>query len=107
MWESLTVAAVGLVLGYLAAAGTVASTTVNVRATIGVTVMSAPLALLGAVAAGATLVVCATAVVATLVVTRTPPIRAVAAATCAAPCTSMRSRPRTSDQGTTCGPTMP
>jgi putative ABC transport system permease protein len=79
LWESLAVAAVGLVLGGLAAAGTVVSMTVNVRAMVGVTTMSAPWAVLGAVAAGATFVVCVTAVVTTFVATRTPPIRAVAA----------------------------
>jgi putative ABC transport system permease protein len=79
LWESLAVAATGLILGGLAAAATVLSMTLNIRATIGVTVLSAPWPVLGAVAAGSTLVVCATTVVTTLATTRTPPVRVVVA----------------------------
>lgn len=77
--ESMGVVTIGLLLGTLAAAGTIAGVAFGVKDMIGISALSPPWALLGAVAAGATLVVAVTSVVTTLTATRTPPIRLVAA----------------------------
>jgi putative ABC transport system permease protein len=77
--EALGVVAIGVLLGALAAAGTVVGIAVAIEDMIGISAASPPWALLGAVAAGATLIVAATSVLTTLSATRTPAVRLVAA----------------------------
>ncbi|GAA4470442.1 hypothetical protein GCM10023170_087260 [Phytohabitans houttuyneae] len=77
--EALGVVAIGLLLGTLAAAGTVVGIAFAIKDMIGISAASPPWALLGAVAAGATLIVAAASVLTTLSATRTPAIRLVAA----------------------------
>jgi putative ABC transport system permease protein len=77
--EALGVVAIGLLLGTLAAAGTVIGITFAIKDMIGISAASPPWGLLGAVAAGATLIVAAASVLTTLSATRVPAIRLVAA----------------------------
>ncbi|MEV4758439.1 FtsX-like permease family protein [Micromonospora sp. NPDC049559] len=77
--ESLAVVVIGVLLGALAAAGTVAGIAFAVEDMIGISAASPPWGLLGAVALGAALVVGAASVLTTLAATRTPAIRLVAA----------------------------
>jgi putative ABC transport system permease protein len=77
--EALGVVAIGLLLGTLAAAGTVAGIAFAIEDMIGISAASPPWALLGAVALGATVIVAATSALTTLSATRTPAIRLVAA----------------------------
>ncbi len=79
LWESLTVVAVGTVLGGLAAGGTVLGVSRAVSDIVGTRVVSAPWSLFGAAAVGATLIVGVTTVLTALATTRDKPI-AVAAA---------------------------
>ncbi|MER7333488.1 MULTISPECIES: ABC transporter permease [unclassified Micromonospora] len=77
--EALAVVAIGLLLGVLAAAGTVAGVAFAVRDMIGISVVSPPWELLGGVAVGAMVVVGVASVLTTLSATRTPAIRLVTA----------------------------
>jgi putative ABC transport system permease protein len=77
--ESVAVVVIGLFLGGLAAAGTVVGIAIAVHDLVGVTVVSVPWALLGALTAGAGLVVGVTTALTTWATTRIPPIRLVAA----------------------------
>jgi putative ABC transport system permease protein len=77
--EALGVVAIGLLLGTLAAAGTVIGITFAIKDMIGISAASPPWGLLGAVAVGATLIVAAASVLTTLSATRVPAIRLVAA----------------------------
>jgi putative ABC transport system permease protein len=77
--ESVAVVVIGLLLGALAAAGTVLGIAIAVHDLVGVTVVSVPWGLLGALTAGAGLVVGVTTVLTTWSTTRVPPIRLVAA----------------------------
>jgi putative ABC transport system permease protein len=77
--ESVAVVVIGLFLGGLAAAGTVFGIAIAVHDLVGVTVVSVPWALLGALTAGAGLIVGVTTVLTTWSTTRIPPIRLVAA----------------------------
>ncbi|BCB73735.1 hypothetical protein Pflav_001450 [Phytohabitans flavus] len=77
--EALGVVAIGLLLGTLAAAGTVVGIAFAIKDMIGISATSPPWALLGAVAVGATLIVGTASVLTTLSATRTPAIRLVAA----------------------------
>ena len=77
--EALGVVAIGLLLGSLAAAGTVVGIAYAIKDMIGISAASPPWALLGLVAVGATVIVAAASVLTTLSATRTPPIRLVAA----------------------------
>ena len=79
LWESLTVVAIGVLLGGLAAAGTVLGVSGAVSDIVGTRVVSAPWSLFGAVTVGATLIVGVTTVLTALASTRDKPI-AVAAA---------------------------
>jgi putative ABC transport system permease protein len=77
--EALGVVAIGLLLGTLAAAGTVVGIAFAIKDMIGISAASPPWMLLGAVALGATVIVAAASVLTTLSATRTPAIRLVAA----------------------------
>lgn len=77
--EALAVVSIGLLLGTLAAAGTVIGIAFAIKDMIGISAAAPPWALLAAVALGATAVVAAASVLTTLSATRTPPIRLVAA----------------------------
>jgi len=77
--EALGVVAIGLLLGGLAAAGTVVGIAFAIKDMIGISAASPPWALIGAVAAGATVIVGAASVLTTVSATRTPAIRLVAA----------------------------
>lgn len=77
--EALGVVSIGLLLGTLAAAGTVIGIAYAIKDMIGISAASPPWALLGLVALGATLIVAVASVLTTLSATRTPPIRLVAA----------------------------
>ncbi|MEV4620904.1 ABC transporter permease [Asanoa sp. NPDC049573] len=77
--ESMGVVAIGVLLGILAAAGTLAGMAAAVRDMIGVSVASVPWALGSAVVAVAVVVVATASVLTTLSATRTPAIRLVAA----------------------------
>jgi putative ABC transport system permease protein len=79
LWESLTVVAIGVLLGGLAAGGTVLGVSGAVSDIVGTRVVSAPWSLFGAVTVGATLIVGVTTVLTALASTRDKPI-AVAAA---------------------------
>jgi putative ABC transport system permease protein len=77
--EALGVVAIGLLLGTLAATGTVVGIAFAIEDMIGISAASPPWALLGAVALGATAIVAATSILTTLSATRIPAIRLVAA----------------------------
>lgn len=79
LWEALAVVAIGLLLGGLAAAGTVAGMAVAIGHMIGLRVVSVQWPLLGALALGAAVIVGISSVLTTLAATRTPAIRLVAA----------------------------
>jgi putative ABC transport system permease protein len=76
LWESLAVVAVGVLLGGLAAGGTVAGLTWAVSTMLGETVVAVPWRLLGVLALGASVVVGVTSLVTTWRATRQPPVRA-------------------------------
>ena len=71
--------AIGLLLGTLAATGTVVGIAYAIKDMIGISAASPPWALLGLVALGATAIVATASVLTTLSATRTPAIRLVAA----------------------------
>jgi putative ABC transport system permease protein len=75
--ESVAVVVIGLLLGGLAAAGTVLGVAAGVHDVVGVTIVSVPWALLGALALGTSVVVGAATLLTTVSATRTPPIRLV------------------------------
>ena len=77
--ESVVVVAIGLLLGGLAAAGTVLGMAFAVRDVVGVTIVSVPWVLLGAIALAAAVVVGTATALTTCSATRTPPIRLIAA----------------------------
>ncbi|HTF09712.1 MAG TPA: FtsX-like permease family protein, partial [Asanoa sp.] len=77
--ESLAVVAIGVLLGVLAATGTLIGMAFAVRDMIGISVASVPWALGSAVVAIAVVVVATASVLTTLSATRTPAIRLVAA----------------------------
>jgi putative ABC transport system permease protein len=79
LWESLAVVAIGLLLGGLAAAGTVLGVSSAINDMIGITVVDVGWPLLGALALGTAAIVAVTSVVTTLSATRTPAVRLVAA----------------------------
>jgi putative ABC transport system permease protein len=74
LWESLAVVVVGLLLGGLAAAGTVIGVSAAVSDIVGTAVISVPWLLFAALAAGAALVVGVTSVLTTLAATRQPAV---------------------------------
>jgi putative ABC transport system permease protein len=76
LWESLAVVAVGVILGGLAASGTLFGLTWAVSNMIGQTVVTVPWRLLGALALGAAAVVGVTSVLTTLAATHRPAARA-------------------------------
>jgi putative ABC transport system permease protein len=73
-WESITVVTAGVILGAIAAGATIASTTVAVSDIVGTRITDPPWALLGAVTAGAALIVGIASVWTTLSATRQSPI---------------------------------
>ncbi len=75
--EALAVVAIGLLLGAVAAAGTVVGVSMALRDMIGITVVDPQWRLLGALALGAALIVGVSSVLTTLAATRTPAIRLV------------------------------
>ncbi|AOS64068.1 FtsX-like permease family protein [Actinoalloteichus hymeniacidonis] len=77
--ESLAVAVIGLFLGGLVVAGTLAGIAAGTLETIGMVVVEIPWALFGMVAAGSFLVIGVTSVLATLSATRIQPVSLVAA----------------------------
>ncbi|GIF65484.1 ABC transporter permease [Asanoa ishikariensis] len=77
--ESVAVVAIGVLLGVLAATGTIVGMASAVRDMIGINVTSLPWSMFGAVVAIALAVVAVSSVLSTLSATRTPPIRLVAA----------------------------
>lgn len=74
LWESLAVVVVGLVLGGLAAAGTVTGVSAAVSGIVGAAVISVPWQLFAGIAAATTLVVAAASVATTLAATRRPAV---------------------------------
>ncbi|UWP87732.1 FtsX-like permease family protein [Dactylosporangium fulvum] len=74
LWESLAVVVVGLVLGGLAAAGTVTGVSVAVSDIVGTAVISVPWLLFAALFAGTALVVGVTSILTTLAATRQPAV---------------------------------
>jgi putative ABC transport system permease protein len=74
LWESQAVVVVGVLLGGLAAAGTVTGVSAAVSNIVGTSVISVPWLLFGGLAAGAALVVGVTSVVTTLAATRKPAV---------------------------------
>lgn len=74
LWESLAVVAVGVLLGGLAAAGTVAGVCAAVSGIVGTSVISVPWALFGGLAAGAALVVGVASVLTARAATRQPAV---------------------------------
>jgi putative ABC transport system permease protein len=74
LWESLAVVAVGVLLGGLAAAGTVAGVSAAVSDIVGTSVVSVPWPLFAGLAAGAALVVGVTSVLTTRAATRRPAV---------------------------------
>jgi putative ABC transport system permease protein len=78
-WESQAVVLVGLLLGGVAAAGSVLGASTALHRLTGLTVVGVPWPLLIGLALGAAVVTGATSVATTLSATRTPPIRLVAA----------------------------
>jgi putative ABC transport system permease protein len=74
LWESLAVVVVGLVLGGLAAAGTVTGVSVAISDIVGTAVISVPWLLLAALCAGTALVVGVTSILTTLAATRQPAV---------------------------------
>lgn len=79
LWEALAVVAIGLLLGALAAAGTVIGVVLAIRDMTGIVVVSPQWPLLGGLVLGATAIVGVSSVVTTLTATRTSAIRLVAA----------------------------
>jgi putative ABC transport system permease protein len=79
LWESLAVVAIGLLLGGLAAAGTVLGVAAAVKDIIGISVVSVQLPLLAGLVLGAVVVVGVATVLTTVSATRTPAVRLVAA----------------------------
>src|SRR5262249_26080256 len=77
--EAMAVVVIGLLLGGLAAAGTVGGIAYAIQDMIGISATRPPWALFGVVALGAMVVVGAASVLTTLSATRTPAIRLVAA----------------------------
>jgi len=75
LWEATAIVGVGLFLGGLTASATIFSLVSAVRDTIGVTIVSVPWSLVGAVAAGSLLVVGATSIATAVASTRTPAVR--------------------------------
>ncbi|MBO0870097.1 MAG: FtsX-like permease family protein [Micromonosporaceae bacterium] len=75
--ESLAVVAIGLLLGGVAATGTVLGMAQAVRKTIGVSVVAVPWSLLGWLVLAATVLVSATSALTTIAATRTPAIQLV------------------------------
>lgn len=74
LWESLAVVVVGILLGGLAAAGTVTGVSAAVSDIVGTSVVSVPWLLFGGLAAGAALVVGVASVLTTLAATRQPAV---------------------------------
>jgi putative ABC transport system permease protein len=74
LWESLTVVAVGVVIGALAAGGIVVGVTIAVSDIVGTRVVEAPWLLFGAVTLGAAAIVGVTSVLTTLAATRQPAV---------------------------------
>jgi putative ABC transport system permease protein len=74
LWESLAVVVVGVLLGGLAAAGTVTGASAAVSNIVGATVVSVPWLLFAALAAGAALVVGVASVLTALAATRQPAV---------------------------------
>ncbi|WP_308440478.1 FtsX-like permease family protein [Virgisporangium aurantiacum] len=74
LWESLAVVVVGLLLGGLAAAGTVTGVSAAVSDIVGVAVVSVPWLLFAALSAGSALVVGVTSVLTTMAATRQPAV---------------------------------
>jgi putative ABC transport system permease protein len=72
LWESLAVVGVGVLLGGLAAAGTLVGLTFAISNMIGLTVVTVPWQLFGALTLGAATVVGLTSVLTTLAATRRP-----------------------------------
>jgi putative ABC transport system permease protein len=79
LWESLAVVAIGLLLGGLAAAGTVLGVAAAVRDLIGISVVSVPATLVAGLVLGSAVVIGVTTLLTTVSATRTPPVRLVAA----------------------------
>jgi putative ABC transport system permease protein len=75
--ESLAVVVIGLLLGGVAAAGTMLGMAQVVQRMLGLTVVSVPWSLLGWLALGATLIVAATSLLTSVAATRTPAIEAI------------------------------
>ncbi|SNQ45573.1 conserved membrane hypothetical protein [Frankia canadensis] len=75
LWESTALVAVGLFLGGLTASATILSLVGAVQRIVGVTIVSVPWTLIGAVALGSLAVVGMTSVLTALAATRTPPVR--------------------------------
>ncbi|HEY9291639.1 MAG TPA: FtsX-like permease family protein [Microlunatus sp.] len=78
-WESQAVVIIGLLLGGVAAAGSVVGVSVAIHRLIGITVISIPWPLLIGLALGAAVLVGVTSVVTSRSHTRTPPVRLIGA----------------------------
>jgi putative ABC transport system permease protein len=75
LWEATSIVGVGAFLGGLTASATIFSLVTAVRHMIGVTIVSVPWPLTGAVALGSLAVVATTSVITALAATRTPAVR--------------------------------
>ena len=74
LWESLTVVTVGVIVGAVAAGGTIVGVSVAVSEIVGTRVMATPRTLFGAATVVAVVVVGLTSVLTTLAATRQPAV---------------------------------